>query len=144
MIPYFRNLERLERLHDAARSWIGTPFAPNSASKGRGVSCQKLVQHVYYEAGWLNIEAPDVPMAHAKFSDRSYVVEFLDACPHFERARELAPGDLIGLRIGRCVHHLAIVLTQGVIIHAWNRTGVIEQPLADLVGRIGGIWRPIE
>lgn len=144
MIPFFTTPERIERLQAAARSWLGTPFAPNSASKGHGVSCQKLVQHIYHEAGWKNVETPEVPMAHAMFSDRSYVLEFMEHCEDFATVSTPEVGDLVGMRIGRCVHHLGIVVRPDVIVHAWNRIGVTEQPLATLTGRIGAIWRPLE
>lgn len=144
MSAYFNTLERIEQLQAAARSWRGTPFAPNSSSKGHGVSCQKLVQHIYAEAGWKEIETPEVPMAHAMFSERSYVMEFMETRPEFERVRSFEVGDLVGIAIGRCIHHLAIVISPGVIVHCWHRLGVVEQPLATITGRVGAIWRPLE
>ena len=144
MSAYFNTPERIERLQAAARSWRGTPFAPNSASKGHGVSCQKLVQHIYAEAGWKDIETPEVPMAHAMFSDRSYVMEFMMGCKDFAEVSSPEVGDLVGIWMGRCVHHLGIVVHPGVIVHVWKRLGVVEQPLATLGGRVGAIWRPLE
>ena len=55
-------------------------------------------------------------------------------------------GDLLGFRIGRCIHHLGILIRPGVFVHALERVGVCEGILADATweGRLAAIWRPME
>lgn len=139
-------------LQAAAERWIGTPFFPNSDCPGPrgGVSCQKLVAAIYREAGFCDVEVPEVPMAHARFSTRSLVVDFLAGLPQFIRMQDTPPlaalpGDLLGFRLLRTIHHLGICVRPGVFIHAIEHIGTTFCPLADptWARRLEGIWRPV-
>ena len=147
MNPYFDRPERIEVLRRAATSWIGTPFAPNSSAKGFGVSCQRLAAEIYREAGLVFPDPPDVPMAHARFTTHSLVVSWMGAkMPHWWLSTDPQVGDLLGFRIGGCVHHLGVLVAPGVFVQALERVGVIESLLADATweGRLSAIWRPME
>ena len=146
MKPFFDSPDRIEALHRAAVSWVGTPFAGNSASKGRGVSCQCLAAEVYRETGFDVGEVPEAPMSHAKFSTQSLVEPWVEAHPGFERARFFQPGNLLGFRLGKCLHHVGIQLEGQKFVHVVDGAGVMISTLADATwgGRVMAMWRPIE
>lgn len=140
--------DRLAMLDREAREWIGTPFAPNSASKGRGVSCQHLAGELYMACGYpVPLDIPDVPIAHARFSASSFVTAYFDARQDFAQvptSGPLLPGDVLGFRIGRCVHHLGTLLHGGQFAHVLEGTGVMLASLSDATwfSRLSNVWRP--
>lgn len=147
MNPYFNSTGRVLALEIQAQDWLGTPFFPNSQSKHRGVSCHKLAAALYRDAGWLNIEVPDVPMSHARFSRESLVEQWLDGRPEFAQVQtsEVMPGDLLGFRIAKVVHHVGVMLTGGRFAHCIEGVGTQFGHLADATwsGRLARAWRPI-
>ena len=139
--------ERVTRLVAEANSWRGTPFAANSASKGLGVSCHKLAEAMFAACGYpVPLEVPDVPIAHARFSTTSFVTAWFAAREDFEPVRPtgaLFPGDVLGFRIGRCVHHLGVLLPGGQFAHAVDGLGATVGSLADATwySRLENVWR---
>lgn len=142
------NDERVALLEAEADSWRGTPFAANSASKGRGVSCQNLAASLYQACGYpVPLDVPDVPVAHARFSTASFVTAYFDARADFVPvpvSGPLLPGDVLGFAIGRCVHHLGVLLRHGQFIHVLDGTGAMVATLADATwfSRLENVWRP--
>jgi cell wall-associated NlpC family hydrolase len=57
----------------------------------------------------------------------------------------ILPGDLLGFRVGRCVHHLAIALRAGAIFHVVEPIGAVIGPTIPhrWEKRLERIWRPI-
>ncbi len=147
-LPYFRTQDRLAPLSQAAAEWRGTPFAANSASKGVGVSCQFLASELYRAAGHPSETPPPVDMAHARFSRESLVEKWMDSQTSFESVPpHLAiPGDLLGFRIGRTVHHVAVLISAGLFCNVLDGSRVGLAPLADptWASRLVRAWRPIE
>lgn len=146
MKPFFDSPENIEALKRAAASWLGTPFAGNCSAKGRGVSCQCLAAEVYKEAGFDVGQVPEAPMVHAKYSDQSLIEPWVEAHPNFERARFFQPGNLLGFRLGKCLHHVGIQLDGQKFVHVVDGAGVIISTLADATwgGRVLAMWRPIK
>ena len=155
---WFNSPDRIAGLERESRRWLGTPFFPNSNTPGPrgGVSCQKLVAEIYRGAGFCDVPVPEVPMAHARFSTRSLMEEFLLRRPEMVRlpaqdARPqtldaILPGDLLGFRIYRTIHHMGIALPQATFIHALEGTGTIISSLLDATwsSRLAAVWRPVE
>ena len=90
-------------------------------------------------------------MSHARFNASSLVEEFLAGLPTFQRyavpgVESVLPGDLLGFRLHRTIHHLGICVRPGVFIHAIEHLGVTYSALADPTWgrRLSGLWRPIE
>ena len=143
-----RPQEDIERLIAAAESWSGTPFCANSATKGRGVSCHQLVAEIYFESGWLpRIPFPAGSPRWAQGSDRSLIERWMDreGLAWFAPAvAPIQPGDLMGFRIGHCVHHLAIALDQGRITHAvqGHGAGILDGIPTVWMPRLTRIWTP--
>jgi len=147
---WFNTSDRITALEREAKRWLGTPFFPNSNMPGPrgGVSCQKLVSEIYRGAGFCDVPVPEVPMAHARFSRRSLMLEFLDTRPEFERLEISGPvpGDLLGFQIYRTIHHMGCALTGGMFIHALDGMGTIISSLSDATwsSRLAAVWRPLD
>ncbi|MBU6409385.1 MAG: hypothetical protein KGR98_03260 [Verrucomicrobia bacterium] len=132
-----------------AESWIGTPFMPNACVKGAGVSCQKLVGAIYIEAGWLpsDFVVPDGPMNWSGARKESLIEVFLSNFELFSVLKstdESAVGDLLGFRIGGCVHHLGVLTdTRGRFVHCMRGFGVRVNNLreATYMRRFSRAWR---
>jgi hypothetical protein len=123
--------------------------------RGRGASCQKFAAALLRDGGFWAVEVPSAPMAHARFSRVSLVEPWLDSRPEFARillarrpsaADPLLPGDVLGFRLGRVIHHLGVYLGKGRFIHCLEHLGTTVCPLSDPTwwGRLGAVWRPIE
>ena len=151
MKPYFDNAEKIARLQFHSLEWLETPFMPNGCIKGAGVSCQKLVGAIYRELGVLpaDYDIPEGPMNWSVGQTESLVEAAVLELPNFERLPDVhqpAPGDLLGIRIGGCIHHCGIVLgTDGKFIHCLRGPGVVLSSTRDAsyLKRIEKIWRPI-
>jgi cell wall-associated NlpC family hydrolase len=144
---------RLAALESAAASWAGTPFCEHSAVKGAGVCCHLAVIEVYREAGFIapDVLFPDGPVNWSRTQSRSLMEEAIDG-----QGREWVvsvaanvssrmPGDLLGFKVGHCVHHLAIQLPRGRIFHAVDKHGAIIAPNLppQWAKRLARIWRPL-
>ncbi len=133
------------RIVKAARGWIGTPYHDQASVKGVGCDCLGLLRGV-----WREVIGPE-PMPIPPYSR-----DWGEAGPHevlAEAARaamiEIAPAEartgdvvLFRMRQGAIAKHAGI-LTPGDrsarshrsgrphFIHAYERTGVIEEPLTE-------------
>ena len=144
---WFNTPERLRRLEESALSWVGTPFAANSRAKGPrgGVSCQMLAEQIYLECG---VPVPSVPrgsMSWSAHSTISRIEKYLDGLPDIliPVDEDILPGDLMGYRIGGCVHHVALALERRRLIHCMRAASTticrIDDPT--FKSRLCRIWR---
>lgn len=132
----------------AAKSWIGTPFFPHGYIKGHGCSCQTLVTAIYSEAGILpeNFRVPEGPLDWSLAQTESLIEKFVDDHLRDYFVSVDGPpqaGDLLGFKVGGCIHHLGICL--GVeFVHCLRHSGVILNRLDDAtyLQRLQRIWRP--
>lgn len=139
-------------LEAACLSWCGTPFCENSAVKGAGVCCHLAVGEAYREAGLLppDLRLPLGPAGWSRTQGRSLMEAWLDEGEgrHWFVAREPGvirqSGDLLGFRVGHCVHHLAIQLDGGRLFHAVDRVGASIAPNLPpaWAKRLARVWRP--
>jgi len=144
-----RTPSEIDRLEVAARGWIGTPFCENSGVRGAGVCCHMGVAEVYFDAGWLpRMDLPKGPPGHSRAKSESLMEPWLDDSEQgrlfFAPVTAIWPGDLLGFRIGRCVHHLAIALRAGSIFHVVEVIGATIGPTipASWHKRLQRVWRP--
>lgn len=148
MKPWFSTQQRRDALLDEARSWLGTPFVGNSASKGRGVSCQKLAGALYQAVGFGFLDVPDAPMSRSRFCQDSLVTAWMEGRTDFiEVPRDgLVVGDLVTFRIPRAIHHVGVVVMDGRFVSATEDAGVQMRSLADSTwrSRLARVWRPVE
>ena len=126
------------RIVRAARGWLGTPYHDQASVKGVGCDCLGLIRGVWREV--IGSEPMPVP---------PYSRDWGEAGPHevlAEAARaamtelpidEARSGDVVLFRMRRgAIAKHAGILTNGrqniqSFIHAYERTGVIEQELTD-------------
>ena len=132
------------RIVRAARGWLGTPYHDQASVKGAGCDCLGLIRGV-----WREVVGPE-PMPVPPYSR-----DWGEAGPHevlAEAARaamieidiaQARTGDvlLFRMRQGAIAKHAGILTpggrgtrshrrsTRSYFIHAYERTGVIEEPL---------------
>lgn len=156
---FFVTTARLSDLDAAARAWAGTPFRHNSAVRGQGANCAGAVAGLLRDAGFPVPEfRMTVPTHWCRHQTRSVQEQWLDSQPrHFESicrnaennlqlCNALEPGDLVGFRVGLCVHHLGVILPAGRFFQCSESLGAVvltqSEPL--FAKRLARIWRPLE
>ena len=121
-----------ERVIATARSWLGTPYHDQASVRGIGCDCLGLVRGV-----WRELYGPE-PMAIPTYS-RDWG-ETGTSEPLAEAARavmleipvaDLTPSALLlfRMRTGAVAKHCGIATTPDRFIHAYERSGVVEDPL---------------
>lgn len=128
--------EQLSALEDAALAAVGR----------KELRCQVAMADLYKAAGLLPalLEIPNGSRDWARSEGRSLIAEFVDGCGLFEGvAGPAVAGDLLGFRLGHTLHHVAIQLGGGRMVHVFGEHGVqiaacIPTPWAK---RIERIWR---
>lgn len=142
----------IDRLTNAAAAWVGTPFCANSRVLGAGVSCHQYVAAIYEDAGWTpTLPIPEGSPTWNRAQARSLMEAWLDGdgARWFARASidGVQPGDLLGFRLGPCIHHLAVMLDRGMVAHAVKPHGAQVVAVAALpaawANRLAAAWRPI-
>ena len=147
---WFSDLARVSALCRAASAWIGTPWAANSAVAGPdgGVSCHHLPRALLVEVGALpsTFPAPKSDPNATRHGQVSVIERWLDRCVEFKSipipatlsddcptdlASGFLPGDLLGLRIYRCVDHLGIVLRPPLFLHVLQHQRTTVNPWTD-------------
>jgi NlpC/P60 family putative phage cell wall peptidase len=131
-----------ERVVDIALSWLGTPFRHQGAERSVGCDCLGLVRGV-----WRTLYGSDLAVP-------VYRRDWLADGPHDSLVRGIAAsfepagarpsaGGLIVLHVRRHLppSHLAIVIGDGRMIHARERSGVAIASLTPWRGRIAGHFR---
>ncbi len=141
-----------QSLLQAAQRWVGTPFCPNSAVRGAGVCCHRLMQQIYVESHWLPpFVVPIGDPGHARYSETSPMLDWLrgPGSVWFREANvdedPLLPGDLLLLRVSHAPHHLALVLPEGRFVHVTSKQGVVIAPIVTRwLKYLDTAWRPRE
>lgn len=112
-----------QRIVDAARGWVGTPYHHRARIKGAGVDCAQLLIGVFAEAGLIDpFETGDYPMDWAAHRDDERFVEWVE---RFAVQTPVAlPGDILVYRYFRCYSHGAIVVDSATMIHSYIGRGV--------------------
>lgn len=150
MKPYFESNARKATLRQTAQEWLGTPFVPHSCLKGEtgGVDCVQLAAGLYRECGMrFDFTPGQYSMSSSAHNVASQVIDWLEASGHFIRG--VYPplvGDLLCFRIGQCVHHVGIVLTDKTFVHVMRGYGVKASRIDDTtwIKRLAAVYRPIE
>lgn len=117
----------------AARGWIGTPYHDQASLRGVGADCLGLVRGVWREL--LGPEPTDVPAYTRDWGEvgarerlREGALRWMIEAP----VAQIAPGSVVLLRMraGAIAKHCGIVTAQETFVHAYDRLGVIEEPLS--------------
>jgi NlpC/P60 family putative phage cell wall peptidase len=118
-----------------ARSWIGTPYRHQAATRGAGADCLGLVRGVWREVYGSEPEA--VPAYSTDWSEPQGEERLWAAAARHLRAKSGVPGAgdviLFRMRQGSVAKHLGLVTQVGAdarFVHAYARHGVVESPLS--------------
>ena len=123
-----------ERVVQAARGWIGTPYRHQASTKGAGTDCLGLLRGVWREL--YGAEPEDVPAYTPDWSEPQGEERLWRAAlRHLEVQQGRAAGDLLlfRMRAGSVAKHLGIAGRIGpepTFIHAYTGHGVVESPLS--------------
>lgn len=103
-------------------TWLGTPYAHCQRLKGAGVDCAQLPLAVYEAAGVISpTDVGEYPAQWNLHRGEERYLAWLDALAHPVAEADLELGDFLVFRFGRTFSHGAIVVGDGLIIHAFVR-----------------------
>jgi cell wall-associated NlpC family hydrolase len=88
--------------------------------------CQFMVASIYKQAGLFpaDLEIPSGNRDWAAAEGRSLIIPWVEASGLFDEVSgQPQPGDLLGFRLGRVLHHVAIALSGGRMIHVFGAHG---------------------
>lgn len=118
------------------------------AAKGRKeMRCHVAMADIYKAAGLLprDLVIPAGNRDWARTEGRSLITPWVESCGWFDAVdvTESEPGALLGFRLGHTLHHVAIQLSRGRMVHVFHEHGVqiaecIPPPWAK---RLEKVWR---
>jgi NlpC/P60 family putative phage cell wall peptidase len=120
------------RIIKATRRWIGTPYHDQASVRGVGCDCLGLLRGVWRE--FVGPEPIPVPPYSRDWGETG-PVEVLAGAARAAMVELNVPdactGDVIlfQMRTGAIAKHCGILSGRGYFIHAYERTGVIEENL---------------
>jgi len=120
------------RVVTAARSWIGTPYHDQASVRGAGCDCLGLARGV-----WRDVVGPEpLPIPpYSRDEGESGPVELLAEGARRVMAEidpaDAGPGALLLFRMKprAIAKHVGILTAPARFVHAYERTGVVEQEL---------------
>ena len=130
-----RHLETRARVVREARDWLGTPYHHHGRVKHVGVDCAHLLCAVYEAAAAVEpVTLPAYPHDWHLHRGEELFLHWLERVGA-RRVQTPAPGDVAVYRFGRTYSHGAVVVGEGLLLHAYLGLGVVltrahEPPLA--------------
>jgi cell wall-associated NlpC family hydrolase len=135
-----------DKVLEAARGWLGTPYHHAARVKGAGVDCAMLLTAVYHEAGLIpEIDPRPYPQDwHLHRGEERFLNWVRQYGRQLSDGELPSPGDIVLFRYGRCVSHGGIVLNWPTIIHAYMPLGKVTMddvlPGSELAVRHHSTW----
>lgn len=122
-----------QRIVDAARAWIGTPYRHQGSRKKVGCDCLGLVRGVWAEVTGEQAQAPGAyapDWAERAGNDR-LLIAAQNHCGDAISLTDARPGDIVLFRwrAGVSAKHAGILSSSDHFIHAYEPVGVIESVL---------------
>lgn len=131
------NPAQLAALESAAAAAVGRPE----------MRCQIAMADLYKAAGLLpaDLQIPAGDRDWARAQGRSLIEPWVDACAHFVSIDAPEPGALLGFRLGHTMHHVAIALSSGRMVHVFGLHGVQIAPCipTEWRRRLARQWRVV-
>lgn len=128
-----------DRVIKAARSWIGTPYHDQASLRGVGCDCLGLARGVWREVvGEERFRVPIYTPDWGDYGSTEVLAEGARSCMLEVPVDPLRPGGVVLFRMreGMPAKHVGILVGGGRFVHAYERTGCIEQPLGAWARRI--------
>ena len=121
-----------KRIIAAARSWLGTPYHDQASLRGVGCDCLGSARGVWREVA--GEEPFPIPPYSRNWGETCYREVLADGARRMMievDPRNVMPSALILFRMrpGAIAKHVGILTTATRFIHAYERLGVIEEPL---------------
>jgi NlpC/P60 family putative phage cell wall peptidase len=116
----------------AARRWLGTPYHEQASVIGVGCDCLGMVRGVWREVvGPEPMRIPPYSQDWGEARSREVLAEGARSCMIEIELSQAGPGTLLLFRMAprAIAKHVGILTAAGSFIHAYERLGVIEEPL---------------
>jgi len=118
----------------AARGWIGTPYHDQQSLRGVGCDCLGLLRGLWRElVGPEPLPVPRYSRDWGETGAREVLAEAARVCLVEIPPAGAAPGAVLvfRMRAGAIAKHCGVQVGPDALVHARERRGVIEEPLAD-------------
>ena len=115
-----------------ARAWLGTPYHDQASLKGVGCDCLGLARGVWREVvGPEPFPIPPYSRDWGETGPREVLAEGARGVMIEVAPAEAPPGALVLFRMmpRAIAKHVGILTGPGTFVHAYERLGVIEEPL---------------
>ena len=116
----------------AARAWLGTPYHDQASLRGVGCDCLGLARGVWRDVvGPEVFEVPPYSRDWGEIGPREVLAEGARSMMIKVEPADMVPGALVLFRMAprAIAKHVGIVTSPGTFLHAYERLGVIEEPL---------------
>jgi len=123
-----------ERIVNVARGWIGTPYRHQASCRGAGTDCLGLIRGVWREVvGPEPFPIPPYSRDWGETGPREVLAEGARAMMIEVPPAEAGPGALVLFRMKprAIAKHVGILTGPDSFLHAYERLGVIEEPLTN-------------
>ena len=132
MIPINRAVADPARVIAAARRWHGTPYHDQASLRDVGCDCLGLIRGVWRDI--IGPEALPVPAYARDWSETGPSEVLAEAARQVLLSIAVSEAGrgavvLFRMRAGAIAKHCGILTEHGRFIHAYERLGVIEEPL---------------
>jgi NlpC/P60 family putative phage cell wall peptidase len=121
-----------ERVIASARGWLGTPYHDQASLKGVGCDCLGLARGVWREVvGPEPFPIPAYSRDWGETGPREVLAEGAGRMMPEISVSEVCPGALVLFRMKprAIAKHVGIMTGPDTFLHAYERLGVIEEPL---------------
>lgn len=129
------NLSIGQRISEAAKKWLGTPYMNNTMIRGVGVDCSYLLVAALVDSGVMRADRLEIEKYsnewHLHHSEEKYLKYVQQVADEVDMTSPIKEGDFLLYQYGRCISHGAIYVGDGLVIHAFVDYGVIYSKLDD-------------
>ncbi|MGJ8526895.1 NlpC/P60 family protein [Maritalea sp.] len=118
----------------SARSWVGTPYRHQAATKHAGCDCLGLIVGVWRDL--IDDIQFDLPPYSANWRDQTHAHELGKIAAKYLITQNCSPlktGNVVlfNMRAGAAAKHCGIIVDSDHFIHAQERVGVVEVPFSN-------------